>query len=47
MVSQGMCLMVLIPFQKDIRLGKLDSGEHQLKFLNGDGTYMERTLKVE
>ncbi|MFN3455360.1 MAG: hypothetical protein ACK41T_10410 [Pseudobdellovibrio sp.] len=46
-VTQGMCIMVLVPFQKDVRLGKLSSGKHNLKFLNGDGTYLERSLVVE
>lgn len=46
-VTQGMCLMVLIPFQKDVRLGKLESGNHKLIFDNGDGTYIEKTLTVE
>jgi hypothetical protein len=46
-VSQGMCLMVLVPFTKEIRLGKLASGNHKLKFVNGDGTYLEKSLKVE
>lgn len=46
-VSQGMCLMVLVPFTKEIRLGKLGSGEHKLKFINGDGTYLEKTLNIE
>ena len=47
LVSQGMCLMVLVPFTKEIRLGRLSSGEHKLKFLNGDGTYLEKTMNVE
>lgn len=46
-VSQGMCLMVLVPFTKEIRLGKLASGQHTLKFVNGDGTYLEKTMSVE
>ena len=46
-VKQGMCIMVLIPFQKDIRLGKLATGKHTLKFLSGDGTYLEKTLNIE
>lgn len=46
-VSQGMCLMVLVPFTKEVRLGKLVSGTHRLKFLNGDGTYLEKTVNVE
>ncbi|NUN05946.1 MAG: hypothetical protein HUU57_09305 [Bdellovibrio sp.] len=46
-VSQGMCLMVLVPFQKEVRLGKFSSGTHTLRFENGDGTYVEKTLTVE
>lgn len=46
-VTQGMCIMVLIPFQKDVRLGQLQSGKHTLRFLNGDGTYLEKSLVVE
>ncbi|MFN8792160.1 MAG: hypothetical protein ACK5Y2_11960 [Bdellovibrionales bacterium] len=47
LVSQGMCLMVLVPFTKEVRLGQLPSGEHKLRFVNGDGTFMERSMKVE
>jgi hypothetical protein len=46
-VTPGMCIMVLIPFQKEIRLGKLEAGKHTLKFLNGDGPYIEKNLVVE
>lgn len=46
-VSQGMCLMVLVPFSKDVRLGKLSAGKHTLRFLSGDGTYLEKTLAIE
>lgn len=46
-VSQGMCIMVLVPFSKEVRLGKFDSGKHTLKFLNGDGTYLEKSLAIE
>ncbi len=46
-VSQGLCIMVLVPFTHDVHLGKLASGEHTLKFLNGDGTYLQKTLKIE
>lgn len=46
-VTQGMCIMVLVPFQKDIRLGKLATGKHTLKFVNGDGTYFEKALTIE
>lgn len=47
LVNQGMCLMVLVPFSKDVRLGQLDQGTHSLRFVNGDGTYMEKTLTIE
>lgn len=46
-VSQGMCLMVLVPFQKEVRLGQMATGSHTLRFLNGDGTYLEKTMVVE
>ncbi len=46
-VTQGMCIMVLVPFQKDIRLGKLEVGKHNLRFMNGDGTYFEKSLTIE
>ena len=46
-VSQGMCIMVLVPFTKEVRLGKLASGTHTLKFLNGDGTFLQKTLNIE
>lgn len=46
-VQPGLCLMVLIPYNKEVRLGKLDSGTHQIRFLNGDGTYLEKQMVVE
>lgn len=46
-VSQGMCLMVLVPFTKEIHLGKLGVGVHQVRLLNGDGTYIEKQLHIE
>lgn len=46
-VTEAMCLMVIIPFSKEVRLGKLSSGEHTLRFISGDGTYFDRTFAVE
>lgn len=46
-VQQGMCLMVLVPYNKEINLGRLSPGEHKLRFLSGDGTFMEKTVKIE
>ena len=46
-VQQGLCLMVLVPFNREIRLGKLNRGVHAIRFLNGDGTYLEKQMTVE
>ncbi len=46
-VSQGMCIQVLIPYSKDIKLGKLSTGKHSLRFLSGDGTYLEKNMVIE
>lgn len=46
-VQQGMCIMVLVPFNKEIKLGRFSAGKHLLRFVNGDGTYLEKTMMVE
>ena len=46
-VTEGLCLTVIIPFHREVQLGKLAVGEHQLRFMNGDGTYMEKRLTIE
>ncbi|MGE4132546.1 MAG: hypothetical protein AB7F86_12960 [Bdellovibrionales bacterium] len=46
-VSETMCLMVLVPYSKEVRLGQMNSGEHTLRFISGDGTYFERTMVIE
>lgn len=46
-VSQGMCIMVLVPFTKEVRLGQFAAGKHTLRFVNGDGTYLEKSLTIE
>ena len=46
-VSQGMCIMVMMPFQEEIRLGKFAPGKHTLRFVNGDGTFLEKTMDIE
>lgn len=46
-VSQGMCIMVLVPFTKEVRLGRFEPGKHTLRFLNGDGTYLEKSVSIE
>jgi hypothetical protein len=46
-VSQGMCIQVLVPFTKDVKLGQLAVGRHMLKFMSGDGTFMEKVLEIK
>ncbi|MCB9025250.1 MAG: hypothetical protein H6625_02960 [Bdellovibrionaceae bacterium] len=43
-VSQGMCIMVLVPFTREVELGSFTKGEHRVRFVNGDGTYMEKRI---
>ncbi|WP_156501854.1 hypothetical protein, partial [Exiguobacterium sp. KKBO11] len=37
-VTEGLCLMVMVPFHKEVQLGKLSPGDHTVRFLSGDGT---------
>jgi hypothetical protein len=46
-VSQGMCLMVLVPFTKEVRIGQIGAGDHKVRLMNGDGTYLEKSLSLE
>lgn len=46
-VTEGLCLTVMVPFSKEVQLGKLGVGEHKIHFMNGDGTYMEKRLVIE
>lgn len=46
-VSQTMCLMVLVPYTREVTLGRLQSGSHTLRFIGNDGTYFEKNLVVE
>lgn len=45
-VDQGNCIMVLIPYQNKVVLGKLARGEYQVRIMNGDGTFFDRPLTV-
>ncbi len=47
MVSQGICMQVLVPFQKEVHVGQLAAGDYTLKFASGDGTYFEKSLHIE
>jgi hypothetical protein len=46
-VTEGLCLMVLVPFSKEVQLGRLAPGVHSIRFVNGDGTHWEKRLTVE
>ena len=46
-VRSGMCLMVLVPFTREVNLGKLGKGSHTLRFHGGDGTYLEKKINIE
>ncbi len=46
-VTQGMCIMVMVPFSKEVRLGQFSKGEHVIRFVNGDGTFLEKTVVIE
>jgi len=46
-VTEGLCLTVMIPFHKEVQLGKLAVGDHAIRMMNGDGTYMEKHLTIE
>lgn len=46
-VTQGLCIMVMVPYTQEINLGRLKTGEHKVQFVGGDGTYLEKTLVVE
>ncbi|MBX3019878.1 MAG: hypothetical protein KF767_18470 [Bdellovibrionaceae bacterium] len=44
--TNSLCLMVLVPFAKEVNLGPLDAGVHTLRFISGDDTFFEKTLTV-
>ena len=45
-VRSGICLRVLVPYNKEISLGALKSGVHTLKFSADDDTYFEKTMTI-
>lgn len=44
---EGLCIMVMVPYQKEVQLGKLAAGDHTIRFMNGDGTFFEKKLNIE
>lgn len=48
LVNQGVgCMRVLVPYQREVYLGKLEAGEYQLRFSNGDGTSFTEKLVIQ
>lgn len=46
-VQERPCMRVLVPFQKEVRLGQLSEGRYELRFANGDGTYFTEVLNID
>ncbi len=46
-VTEGLCLMVLVPYSKEVQLGKLGVGPHAIRFVSSDGTLWEKNLTIE
>ena len=46
-VSPGMCIMVLVPYTREVELGTFAPGEHHIRFENSDETYMQKTIIAE
>lgn len=45
-VREGMCLLYVTPFQRQVPLGQLEAGTHLIRFMNPDGTAIERTVDI-
>jgi len=46
-VRSGLCAGGIAPFHKEAPLGRLVSGKHSIRFLNGDGSYTQKTLFIK
>lgn len=46
-VTEGLCITVMIPYSKEIPLGKLTAGTHEIRVMSGDGTYFSKRLVIE
>ncbi len=45
--TETMCLMMLVPYHKEINLGRLEPGEHSFRIINADDTFFEKKLTVK
>lgn len=46
-VQSGHCLMVLVPFMKEVNLGTFEPGIFKVRFMNGDKTFFEKQVVAE
>lgn len=46
-VESGLCIMVLVPFTKEVHLGKLQPGNHNIRFILGEGNYFDKKMTIE
>lgn len=46
-VTQGLCIRVLVPFTKEVKLGRLEAGKHTLRFVDSAGNYLEKEMEIE
>ena len=46
-VTQGLCIRVLVPFTKEVKLGRLAAGKHTLRFVDSAGNYLEKEMEIE
>lgn len=45
-VRSGICLRVLVPFNREISLGQLSQGTHVVRFISDDATYFEKNMTI-
>lgn len=43
-VVQGNCIMMMVPFTKEVDVGLLKEGTHTVRVVNNDGTTFEKTF---
>jgi len=43
-VTQGMCIMMMVPFTREVDVGRLKEGTHTVRVVNNDGTIFEKTF---
>lgn len=44
--QSGPCLMYMVQFNEEVKLGRLAAGVHRIRFLSHDDTSLEKTLVI-